>query len=741
MKKCNFAAPAFAVAAALTALSSTGATPIRILTLSSPPHLISGGEVLVRIDLTSGMKISDARVAINGRDVTNTLVADAAARTLTGLIDGLRPGDNLLTAASTKSGDGGNAVRVHLTDYPITGPMISGPHQQPFICTTEQFKIYSGIFGVDPIDDTTLGEPTDADCSAQTKITYIYLPKDGTAFKPLPSTSALPVDVAKTTTLAGNTVNFIVRVETATIDRGIYQSTVLHDPTQDPEPTWRSPPPAWNQRLIAVEGAGCPGGWNHQGTTGGSIRLAGVAEFSLFSVERLGEGYALFGNTLQNASQNCNAVLAGEAALMSKEHFIKTFGPPKFTVSAGASGGSYGSSQLADALPGLFDGILISATFPDPLAIAFSGADAHLLTHYFQQNPDSLTAEQQVLLSGYKSMHAFLDAAGQAGRIDPVPGRVDVEGYKSAIWSPIVPQELRYSPGSVPHGARPTLFDDARNVYGVDPKTGFARRPFDNVGVQYALKALNAAKITPKQFLDINEAIGGYDSDFNYTHTRSSGDEQAIRRAYESGLQLTSTGGLKSIPILDITGAMNEDGGYHYQWYHFSQRERLREAAGDVANHVMWRGNPVPFQKAWSVFIAWMEAIGSDTSTSPEREKVLLHKPAEAVDGCWKGPDEFIAERQTFDHTPSSRCNELFPSFAFPRYLAGAPLAADIIKCRLKPLDKKDYEISFEDADWKRLSAIFPHGVCDWSKPGVESRPTRAWASFGPSSVNRIADR
>ena len=101
-----------------------------------------------------------------------------------------------------------------------------------------------------------------------------------------------------------------------------------------------------------------------------SIKLAGVAEFSLFSVDRLGEGYALFANTLMNASQNCNAVLSGEAAMMSKEHFIKTIGMPKITVSAGASGGSYGSSQLADALPGLFDGILISATFPDPLGIA-----------------------------------------------------------------------------------------------------------------------------------------------------------------------------------------------------------------------------------------------------------------------------------------------------------------------------------------------------------------------------------
>jgi len=271
--------------------------------------------------------------------------------------------------------------------------------------------------------------------------------------------------------------------------------------------------------------------------------------------------------------------------------------------------------------------------------------------------------------------------------------------------------------------------------------TGYARRPFDNVGVQYGLAALNTGKITTQQFLDMNEAIGGYDNDFNYTSKRVAGDIHAIARAYESGLQQSSAGGLKAIPVLDITGTMNEDGGYHYQWYHFAQRERLRKATGDAANHVMWRGNPVPFAKAWSTFIDWMEAVSADASPSPGHDKVLRHKPASAVDGCWSSPDVFIAEPQWFDRTPSSRCNELFPSFAFPRYIAGGPLAADIIKCRLKPPARKDYDIVFDDVDWKRLLRIFPQGVCDWSKPGVQSRTTRTWASFGPSTVNRMADR
>jgi len=42
---------------------------------------------------------------------------------------------------------------------------------------------------------------------------------------------------------------------------------------------------------------------------------------------------------------------------------------------------------------------------------------------------------------------------------------------------------------------------------GRDPKTGFARRPLDNVGVQYGLEALNAGVITKDQFLELNDKI------------------------------------------------------------------------------------------------------------------------------------------------------------------------------------------------------------------------------------------
>lgn len=166
----------------------------------------------------------------------------------------------------------------------------------------------------------------------------------------------------------------------------------------------------------------------------------------------------------------------------------------------------------------------------------------------------------------------------------------------------------------------------------------------------------------------------------------------------------------------------------------------MAEANGDAANHVMWRGNPVPFDTAFSTFIQWVENVAADTSNLPQRQKVILDKPAAAVDGCWSSPTQFIAEPQTFSRLPNSQCNTLFPSYAFPRYVAGGPVAANILKCQLKPLDASDYNVTFTSTEWTQLQQIFPNGVCDWSKSGINQTGVVPWGSFGPSPVNLVFD-
>ena len=688
---------------------------IVITTLSGQPDRVSGGSALMEITFPRHER--HLVVTLNGEDVSSAFHPGERRNSLIGLVTGLVLGRNRLRVEGRE-----NRRSIELTNYSIKGPIISGPQIQPFICQTQTFMLPDG---------TTLGEPLDSDCSAATRVNYVYMSTDGGPFRPLPDPTKLPPDVAMTTTSEGVTVPYVVRVETGTINRGIYQNAILFDPTSDPEPTPFTPPPGWNNRLVAIHGAGCPGGWYTQGTAEGVNVLQDIY---------LSQGYALFINTLQNPSNSCNPFVAAESAMMGKEHFIKTFGVPFLTVSTGGSGGAYTSLQVADILPGLIDGAFFNATFPDAAEIAYSGLDGHLLTHYFAVTNPTFTEAQQVAVSGYQGLQAFIDAANQAQRTDPVPGRDDIPGYNSAVWNAVVPVELRYHPVNNPTGARPTIFDVSRNIYGVDAGTGFALRAFDNVGVQYGLKALNEGAITPTQFLDLNQDIGGYDQDANYVSFRTVGDVGAIRRAYRSGVNLGGNGGLSIIPIIDF-GAYNEAGGYHYQWHHFAVRERLIDANGDARNHVLWRGNDatqVPLMRAFEVITRWVEAIKSDDSHVPPRTKVLRHVPAEAVDGCYDTlmPPQFIAEPQTWSSMPDTQCNRLWPSYSFSRKVAGGPLAANILKCQLKPIDLGDYAVSFTPEELSRLHNIFPDGVCDWRRRGVNHVPLLVGKSFGPAPTN-----
>ncbi len=719
--------------------------------VSSQAERVSGGSALV--DIAVAANTGPLKAKLNGTDVSAVFKADPL-RTghLLGVVAGLAVGSNTLVV-----GFGGTETRLALTNYPLTGPMLSGPQTLPYNCQTASFTLPDG---------SKLGAATDAQCSAPTQVQYLYRATSGGALKPMPTTTALPGDVATTTNTAGVAVPFVVRVETGTMNRGIYQNAVLHDPTADTAPSPTTPPKGWNRKLIAVHGTGCAGGWYIQGAA------MGVSPYTGTNLTRLGEGYAVFTNTLNHPTNSCNATVAGETTLMGKDHFTKTFGVPSATVSVGTSGGAYTSLQIADAFPGLLDGVYIDATFPDALSIAMSAMDAKLLNRYYTANNLTGTTEaQMVKVSGQKSARAWYDLAVQSGRTDPVSGRTETiptagsfgGAYAAGLFNAAVPTALRWNAATNPTGARATVFDINRNVYGVDAN-GYALRPFDNVGVQYGLAQLNDGSISKDQFLEMNEKMGGYDRDGNYTTARTVGDAGAIARAYQSGLQLGGNGGLASIPVFDSSNFYDEDMFYHYQWFHFAVRERMLQANGNTQNHVMWRGGvsfpdlfglttPGKAERAavnaksaadgWPLFVQWVDAYKADTSAATQRAKVIAKKPAAAVDGCFtpSTTPQFIAETQTLASSGAAgTCNALYPSWTYTRAQAGAPVAADKLKCQTKPVAAADYAVALSAGELARLNAAFPAGVCDWSKPGVGQTASVAYASFGPSPVNLVFD-
>jgi len=81
--------------------------------------------------------------------------------------------------------------------------------------------------------------------------------------------------------------------------------------------------------------------------------------------------------------------------------------------------------------------------------------------------------------------------------------------------------------------------------------------------------------------------------------------------------------------------------------------------------------------------------------------------------------------------TDQERCKKLFPFSGDARLAAGAPASDDVFKCALKPLDASDYETPLTAEQLTQLRQVFPDGVCDYAKPGVEQvRVAGTWVSF-----------
>ena len=705
-----------------------GSSELRIESVSTRPYLVTGGDVLLSIRAGEDLDLSQIRVSVNGEDVTGGFSFSAHGGALIGLVQGLRMGHNEIEARIPGSEV---AAALQLTNYPISGPIISGPHEMPYLCQTEDFTTAGG---------ESLGPALDENCSVETRVEYVYLSTLDGEFKAYGGSraAAMPADMAEATTLDGETVPFIVRVQTGTINRAIYQSAMLHNPADPaPDPWTRSA--GWNGKLVYTHGGGCRTGWFQQGNSTGLVLNAGL----------LGMGYAVTSASLNVFGQNCNDLLASETHIMVKERFVESYGEPTYAIATGSSGGSYQSHQTADNYPGVFDGIIVSSSFPDVTsATIFTLADARLLSFYFTEvAPGDFTEQEQLLISGFGSWGSIPSMSGSASRIDATYSATASEEEQGAGVSLPELEPLRYS-SSQPDGIRATVYDHTVNVYGVDPSTGFAGRPLDNYGVQYGLEVLNSGQITKAQFLALNRDVGGYDGDLNHVPERHRADPTAARRALDTGRILYGGAGLATTPVIDFREYRDhrEGGDIHMIVHQFSTRARLAAVNGHADNHVMNVGGLWGFTEEepdqgvlFRQMDRWLTAIQADTGPSGLSEKVVRAKPADLVDNCWDtrgGGRVNVTEPLTYDGTGA--CSEIYPVYSTARHVAGAPLANNIVTCHLKSLDRAEYEVEFTDEEWGVLEAIFPDGICDWTRVNLYGEGYQGtWLSFGPSEVNQ----
>lgn len=751
------------------------ATPmtVSIRLLSSAPQWVSGGDARIEVRAAPDLQ-AELEIWINGRKTSQTLVTRGDR--LEGVVSGFDVGDNTLEVRHAHGQGLGVSASLRLTNHPIEGPMSSGPHQHPFVCTTNQFGLQPKIDVDTPPGYAVRGEGVtivgySRNCSIDTVVAYLYWAADN-SWKALPPDGSVPADMTQVTLADGRTVDFIVRREVGTINRFLYSLAMLAPRGEDPAHPDTS---LWNGRL----------NYYFQGGVGVGHSQGAVHGRSL-EPEVLKRGYAIAHSSGNVTSTHYNLQLAGETAMMTKERFIERYGVPLYTVGLGGSGGAIAQYILAQNNPGVLDAALPIQSYPDMISQVTHVGDCELLEHYMdvtdRNNERWKNVKNRVLLVGMNGEPAVVDTMslvkpylGLDGPSMSTGSTECVKGWRGVhplVMNPLygrAANSANYVPQSDIATIQWTHYSDARNIYGLDAD-GYARHTWDNIGVQYGLKSMKEGKITPMEFLDLNFKVGGWKrpkdmvqevyplfpgitlamvladptlfdpwSRRNMTLSpaadvpapRTEGNLEAMRAAYTSGLVF---GGNIPLPTIDSRQYLEREADMHNAHQSFAVRKRVLQKMGTSDHLVIWFTDTMPgVPKVDKNFVVvdvmdqWMANIRANPNLS-----VGENRPAAAVDSCFDVNGNLIASGPNvwdgiLDSKPSGACTRAFPLFSTSRIVAGAPFEGGIFKCALKSVDTALHDGIYEPwvpdpASIAKLKQIFPQGVCDYSRPD-QGRP------------------
>ncbi|HET9754592.1 MAG TPA: DUF6351 family protein, partial [Myxococcales bacterium] len=504
-----------------------------IRTLSNRADLISDGDALVEVRVPKNVPMHKVALTLNGTNVNAAFVADDEARTLRGVVTGLVAGENTLVADANGQGKGRPFASLTITNHPRGGPVLLGSQTTPWVCATPAPVAQSGDTPASNASGLTTFA-VDAQCNIATEYKLFYRTTTAGCSSALPDPSppapapanncfkpftpgSTPADLAMTTTNAGLTVPYVVRVERGTMNRGIYDIAVLFDPASP----WTAlaPQPQWNGKVVYSFGAST-----------GQPRQQFRTEQNWADDAALSRGFMVVDNSLTDSLFNSNRVLVAETLMMMKEHIVDTYGEIRYTMGNGCSGGSIQQNTVASIFPGLLDGIQPSCDYPDSITTALEVFDCVLLVNAYA------SPEWTALMGGLTQAQINAKKTAINGHLDQVgcqswnnafgfnnkPGNYvptlvvnQVTGALAPVGAPRnncrLPAALVYDPVTNPTGTRCGDPDLATAVWGsttgIAPGSTRALQTSDNVGVQYGLNALRAGAITGEEFVTLNEKV------------------------------------------------------------------------------------------------------------------------------------------------------------------------------------------------------------------------------------------
>ncbi len=578
---------------------------LEITVVSSPAKYVSGDDARIEIAVPRKTALGDVDVTLNGTDVTSAFGPDPEGNhQLEGVVTGLPLGESRIVASSHEHANGKkHRDELELVNNPLQGPIFSGPHQKVFLCSTAGNAANNGL---PPI-------PQSPTCETPTVVSFIYR---NTAGDWLPYNPAAPPDaatIAQTTTMDGKNVPMIVRWERGVINRFMYSIMMLSPASQTSTPDFS----AWNHKLLFSFSGGVAIGHYQGSPSVGDMRY----------LNGLQMGYAVIYSTGTRTNTHYNLQLGGETAIMVKDRFISAYAEPEYTVAVGGSGGAIQQYVYGQNHPGLIDAGVPQYSYSDMVTQTIHVGDCELVERWLDSkvlaDPLSMwrTWLNRTLIEGLSSSSVMPNPYAAVMPYMPTPGSTEcINGWRGLSPLALNPH-FGTAPGYDPAVYGPvewTHWGDLVNIYGTD-ETGFARSPWDNVGVQYGLAAVKSGAITPEQFLDLNANVGSWKRSADMVQegcpyilalcatqlpdvwsarnmqlspdggaspaSRLEGDQKAQYAAYRSGMVFR---GKLDIPVIDWRHYLEPFLDMHNSHQSFATRQRLLNYDGDASNQVIW---------------------------------------------------------------------------------------------------------------------------------------------------------
>ena len=489
------------------------ARAVKIVVLSSRADLVSGGDALVRVVLRSGRYNRVRKVTVNGRTVTGSFALRADGQ-YTGLVTGLARGKNTIRVRLRN----GAGAQLTVTNRPSSGPLFSG-------AAGPAVALQRGC----PGSELHTGAPLRVLLRACGDRSRADPGHDRRAARQRPLLPALRPGEPAAAGPGGD------HHDRPTAGRS--RSSCGSRPGSSTGPSTRSPccstpagrgrfaapQDAWNRKLFLVGGPNC--GVSYQEGSAPGVLYGKV----------LGRGFA---TRLARAGGHRQQLQPGDPGGVGRDdqgarHRDAT-ATVRYSMSIGGSGASLVQQWIANAYPGLYDGLIVEASFPDAWTELINTNDCISVLDYWNDPTrwaPGVTwgpAEQSAVADGDApsscvAFQAVVPGPVHArGRDRPGPARPGLRradpsrrgaGHDLGLQRRAARAQARRRPGA----------RWRRRCVGASP-TGHSTRWASSSVSRPSWRA----RSPPAQFIDINAKVGGRDIDYRPVPQRTVADAAAL---------------------------------------------------------------------------------------------------------------------------------------------------------------------------------------------------------------------